>query len=551
MSTGGTPVPHEGTPVPHEVLARTGRLDLGPFACQASTDHLESLRLGLLFATEPMDGDAMTSTTGPSAIGPRPAVGRKGRKAAPRGTKPARGASRTPAMQQYLEQKAQVGEAVLLFRMGDFYETFYEDAKTIARVLGLTLTARNKSSREPIPLAGVPYHAVDGYVAKLVRAGYKVAISEQIEDPKKAKGVVKRAIQRIITPGTLTDEALLEERRPNHLAALCPERGDRSRERVGLACVELASGRFFAEMIARDAVADELARLGAAELLVPEADIDTEAPFADRFGEATGAAVSRRPPHVFDRHTAEQVLCGHFGVKSLEGFGFDRFDASLCAAGALLDYLRETQKSALSHVLKIVPRHSDHIVMIDETTLRSLEVERTMRDGAREGSLLDAIDTTVNPMGARRLREWVCFPLREPAQILDRQIAVADLRTHPDRLRQVRDGLGDMGDVERIVARLGVGRASPRDMVGLGRALLRCGELAEVIGPGLGDGKRDLLTTIREALSGLHPLGTFLTTALRPDAPPIVRDGGFIADGYNAELDRLRHVGVDGRQWLA
>ena len=457
-------------------------------------------------------------------------------------------------MRQYLDQKAQVGDALLLFRMGDFYETFYDDAKIAAHVLGLALTARNKNSDNPIPLAGVPYHAIDGYIAKLVRAGYKVAISEQVEDPKKAKGIVKREVQRIITPGTLTDESLLDERTPNHLVALCPEAGDWSRGFVGMSCVELSSGRFFAQMMPAAGVADELARLGAAELLISETDIDGNRDAATPWSESGDMTVTRRPSHVFDRHMAETTLCGQFGVRSMEGFGFDAFDASLCAAAAVIDYLKETQKSALGHISKIVSRRADRCLLIDQVTLRCLEVERTMRDGSREGSLLGAIDMTVNPMGARRLREWLCFPALQPSDILARQDAVTALRNGPDRLRAVRDRLKEMGDVERIVARLGVGRASPRDMVVLGRALLNCDRLVADVGPSVSGEtgrSRDLLGELSEQIGGMEALGEFLTRALKTDAPAIVRDGGFIADGHDEELDRLRHVGTDGQRWLA
>lgn len=465
----------------------------------------------------------------------------------------------TPAMRQYVEQKAQVKDALLLFRMGDFYETFYDDAKTIARVLNLTLTARSKHADTPIPLAGVPYHSVDAYVAKLVRAGYKVAISEQIEDPKTAKGVVKRAVQRIITPGTLTDETLLDERAPNHLVALCPKDGDWNSGQIGLAVIELAGGRFVAEMLPTQRLSDELARVRPAEILVPESAIDVDQSFLDEFRDVLGAAITPRPAYVFNSHMAEQSLHKHFGVSSMSGFGFDAFDSSLAAAAALLDYLAETQRTALSHLTSLTPRHSDRCVMIDSVTLRSLEIERTLRDSAREGSLLHAIDLTVNPMGSRRLREWLCFPLIDPREIILRQEAVAAFLSQPEKLRAVRDGLRSIGDVERIVARLGIGRATPRDVVVLGRALLSCDRLAETIGPSLAPQPHDassrstddLLSDVRRRLTGLTPLGSYLTAALNEDAPPVLREAGFIADGFNAELDRLRHIGSDGQKWLA
>lgn len=490
--------------------------------------------------------------------------------------------SLTPAMRQYLEQKAEVGDALLLFRMGDFYETFYDDAKTISRVLGLTLTTRNKNSDDPIPLAGVPYHALDTYLARLVRAGYKVAISEQVEDPRLAKGLVKRSVDRVITPGTLVDETLLDEHRDNYLAALCPTvAGDWSRP-VGLACVELASGRFFAQVLPAEALVDELARLRPAELLTPESPIDRPEPLLEQLRDMLQAAVSPRPTHVFDPHMAQRTLFGHFGVTSMAGFGFDVFDASLCAAAALLDYLKETQRTALTHILKIVPRQTEDHVLVDQVALRSLEVERTMREGSREGSLLGAIDMTVNPMGSRRLREWLCFPLCDVTEIRARQKAVTELRDQPDALHRIRDLLREMGDIERIAARVGVGRASPRDLVGLGRALERCAQVSAAI-QGLGnfglrilncglenapnaDGAAtssnsqssirnpqspDLLSRLAAACEGHEALSRFLASALKEDAPPVTRDGGFIADGYNAELDRLRNIGHEGSRWLA
>jgi len=465
--------------------------------------------------------------------------------------------SLTPAMRHYLEQKERVGEAILLFRMGDFYETFYEDAKTVSRVLGLTLTSRNKNSDDPIPLAGVPFHAVDTYVARLVRAGYKVAISEQQEDPRQAKGVVKRGVERIITPGTLTDDNLLDEQSDNYLAAICPAGRTWEAGKIGLACVELASGRFFAQMLSGAELADELARLRPAELLIPEAEIDAGDAYVERLGESLEATVSPRPRHAFDAHMANRRICEHFGVAGVSGFGFgfDQFDASLCAAAAILDYLRETQKSALGHIIKLVPRHSGDRVVIDQAALRSLEVERTMRDGAREGSLLGAVDMTAGPMGARRLREWLCFPLVDAGGIRVRQTAITALREQPDRLGRIREVIRKMNDMERIAARLGVGRASPRDLVGLGRALRACAELAGVIGPTAAAGgaveEHDLLSSIAAALSGHAELAEFLEGALTEDAPPTTRDGGFIADGYHAELDRLRNIRTQGHQWLA
>ncbi len=470
-----------------------------------------------------------------------------------RPTPPESNSKLPPAMRQYLEQKARVGDAILLFRMGDFYETFYEDAKTIARVLGLTLTARDKNSATPIPLAGVPYHAADRYIARLVKAGFKVAVSEQMEDPKTAKGVVKRDVVRIITPGTLTDESLLDERSENHLAAIFPAGSDWKSGEVGLACVCLSSGQFFAQMLPAAIAIDELVRLSPAEVLVPETAIDASDQIRDAIREMVTTSVSARPAHIFDRHFAQQSLCEHFKIKDLAGFGFDRVDASLCAAAAVLDYLKETQKTTLEHILTISPRRSDDGVAIDPFTLRSLEIERTLRDGGREGTLLGAIDLTSGPMGSRLLRHWLCYPLGDVSRITARQDAIAALLDEPSRLQNLRALLGDMGDIERILARIGVGRASPRDLAGLARTLRLCADISQTIGPPLkgSTDTSDLLGQIAGAASGHDELAAYLAGAIKEDAPPILRDGGFIADGFNAELDRLRHIGHEGHRYLA
>ncbi|GJQ27764.1 MAG: DNA mismatch repair protein MutS [Phycisphaerae bacterium] len=456
-------------------------------------------------------------------------------------------------MRQYLEQKARVPDAILLFRMGDFYETFYDDAKTISRVLGLTLTAREKNSDSPVPLAGVPYHALDRYVARLVAAGYRVAISEQLEDAKLAKGVVKRDIVRIITPGTLTDEALLDARTDNLLVALCPAAG--GMKRVGLACVELASGRFFAQMIDSADLSDELARLNPAELLIPESSMGETADSAcelwQSIPDVPRCPTTSRPIHAFDPHLARERLHRQFGVTTLEGLGFDRFDESLCAAGALLDYLNETQKSALAHIRRLAPRSTERHMMIDQFTLRSLEIERTLRDGAREGSLLGALDATCNPMGARRLRQWLCYPLTGVAEIHRRQDAVAALVDQPDRLAALRNLIVEISDLERIAARLGVRRVSPRDLLNLGRSLERCAEAKRLIGDSIRESADDLLGHIAQRLGGHDDLARALTSALRDDAPMVARDGGFITEGYDAELDRLRQISIAGDQYLA
>ncbi len=474
-------------------------------------------------------------------------------------------------MRQYREQKAAAPDALLLFRMGDFYETFYEDAQTAARVLGITLTTRGKDrGGQPIPLAGIPYHALESYLSKLVRAGYKVAISEQLEDARAAKGVVKRDIVRIVTAGTLTDDALLEEKADNYLACVCEQRGE-----TGLAFVELSTGAFWTQATSGQEVLDELVRLRPAELLLAERPVDAHDRLSRMLAELSGPGqavpgltITRRAAHLFDPYQAESTLKKHFGVLTLDGFGFDRVDASLCAAAVILDYLAETQRGSLAHIVKVSRRRPSDFVFIDQSTWRSLEIERTLRGASTTGSLLAAVDRTSCAMGARCLRRWLAAPLRDVGQIEQRQAAVAALLSDLRRLAELRERLRTLADIERITARLGVGRASPRDLVALGTTLRRVEEIAGLLElpmadcrlpiEGLPDAeagresqRAGFLADRASRLTGLHDLGGYLTASLLPDAPLTTTEGGMIAAGVDAELDRLRGIGADGRQWLA
>jgi DNA mismatch repair protein MutS len=466
----------------------------------------------------------------------------------------------TPAMRQYVEQKATAPDALLLFRMGDFYELFYEDAKTAAKVLGIVLTTRGKDrSGSEIPLAGIPYHALESYLTKLVHAGHKVAISEQVEDPKQAKGVVKREIVRIVTPGTLTEDALLDDSADNYLACVCQQRGE-----TGLAFVELSTGAFWVQRVDEPELVDELVRLGPAELLLPELPIDAADPLGERMKQLTatgqamsGVPITRRSTRLFDPFQAERRLKEHFGVESLEGFGFDEMDASLCASGAIIEYLTETQKTSLAHIVSVRRRETQDYVRLDEATWRSLEIERTLRGGALTGSLLHAINRTSSSMGARCLRRWLAMPLRRVDAIKRRQEAVATLLCDVHALRDLRAELGRLSDIERITARLGVGRASPRDLVALGATLVTVEQIAirlEGFASKVSltpEGLPPFLADRKSALLGLTELADFLTTTLDPDAPLTINEGGIIAGGVDEELDRLRSVGTNGRQWLA
>ena len=367
----------------------------------------------------------------------------------------------TPMMKQYLAAKEACPDALLLFRMGDFYELFYEDAKTAARLLNLALTSRDKGENA-VPMAGFPYHQLESYLGKLIAAGMRVAVCEQVEDPKLAQGLVRREVTRVVTPGTVTDDALLDPRQSNYLAAVAPG------EPVGIAWVEISTGRFVTAAFPPSQLADQLARIAPAECLLTE----TAEPLPSHLAEQM--MVTRRPAWAFAEAAAEQALAKHFGTASLEGFGFgpgveDR--QAIRAAGAILDYLTETQKTSLEHIDRLAPYRSSSVLEIDEASRRSLEITRTIREGRREGTLLAAVDQTVTGMGSRLLADWVANPLTEIEAIENRLDGVGELITEAALAAEVREMLRRVYDVERLLARITTGRATPRDLSFLGRTL--------------------------------------------------------------------------------
>ena len=451
-------------------------------------------------------------------------------------------------MRQYRTFKDQYPDYILLFRMGDFYEMFYEDAKTASRALGLTLTSRSKGPTA-VPLAGIPYHALDNYLSRLVKAGFRVAICEQVEDPKQAKGLVKRDVVRLVTPGTLTDEALLEQREGNFLAAVFQptDRRDGPSTSAGLAWAELSSGAFWAMTVPADHVLDELTRIGPAEVIFPEGSPCDCPAFRESLTQCTTAAATSRPAWAFDAHAAQEALRNHFKAATLEGFGFDGWDESVSAAGAVIEYLGETQKTALGHIgsLRRFER-ADHMVM-DGNTLRCLEVHRTLRSNRRAGSLLACVDRTVTGMGARLLDRWLTFPLRRYGQIVARQDAIEELAADRARLSGLRDLLDNTAQIDRIAANIALARVRPRELVALGNTLAALPGVVETVA----SCTSDLVMQLCPNLVGLDPPADIVARAIDPECPNHLRDGGVIAGGYDAELDRLRSVGTKGRDWLA
>lgn len=444
-------------------------------------------------------------------------------------------------MQQYLDAKQACGDALLLFRMGDFYELFHDDARMASRVLGLTLTTRDKGEN-PVPMAGFPYHQLEGYLAKLINAGLRAAVCEQVEDPRQAKGLVKREVTRVVTPGTLTDDALLDPRESNFLAAMVLPDSTNPNAPVGLSWADLSTGRFQAAIVPLSRLGDELARLAPVECLLGDDQPPPTCPFPPKM------MITRRPEWTFARDTSHASLLKQLQVASLEGFGFGDSDTpAIRAAGGILEYLRETQKTSLDHFDRLLPYRSGDSLEIDEATRRSLEITRTFRSGAREGSLLSVIDQTITPPGSRLLADWVSAPLTSVSAITARQDAVEMLRNHATIRRQIRDELGGVYDLERLLARVTTMRASPRDLAFVGRTLARLPQLKQLVGAL----HTPLLTDLNTRLDESPALRDTLAIALEDDCPLVARDGNFIRKGFSEQLDQLRELAHGGKAWIA
>ncbi|MDP6380424.1 MAG: DNA mismatch repair protein MutS, partial [Phycisphaerae bacterium] len=417
-----------------------------------------------------------------------------------------------------------------------------EDAQIASKVLGLALTSRSKGAGA-VPMAGVPYHAVDSYVAKMIRAGYRVGICEQMEDASQVKGIVRREVVRLITPGTLTEDSLLEDKEDNFLAAIHLDGG-----RAGLAWVDLSTGKFCAEDIGRDELLDELTRLGVRECLLPETEAESNTELVQRVKEL-GATVTRRAGYIFDRDEADRRLNEHFGTVGLDGFGIGSLTGGISAAGAVLEYLQETQKTSLGHLTRIEPVHRGRWLHLDEATHRGLELVRTMRGAGNENTLLRVLDRTATPMGGRMLRQWITFPLAECRGIQERLDAVEELAGDHAFRKDLRGRLKDVSDIERIMGRIAVGRATPRDLVGLATSLGQVPAIKELLAPATETS--ELLARVEGNLDEMADVREAIDEAIADNAPPTLREPGFIKAGYNEELDRLRRIMTSGAEWLA
>ncbi|HET6956919.1 MAG TPA: DNA mismatch repair protein MutS [Vicinamibacterales bacterium] len=462
----------------------------------------------------------------------------------------------TPAMRQYLEAKQQHRDAILLFRMGDFYEIFYEDALVAARTLEITLTSRSKDANGGgIPMCGVPFHAVDGYIARLVKRGFRVAICDQVEDPRKAKGVVKREVVRVVSPGTLTDSNYLDAREPAFLMAVyqtpapkAATTGSRGSV-IGVALLDLSTGEFSAAEYAGvdgiQALADELAVLRPREIVVPSGDNGaTASPIAPVI--ASGLPITPIDGWSFELAAARKTLLDQLRAGGLEGFGLDGHPAAIAAAGALVHHLRETQKVDLAHVRSVSYRQRADALLIDPTTLRHLEILEGS-DGTRAGSLLDELDRTVTSIGSRLLRAWLLRPLVALEPIRDRLDAVEELAFRNTERGKFRDAIKAVQDLERLVARAALGTAGPRDLVGLKHSLAVIPRLRTV----LVDLQAPLIRSLVAELDDLVDVRDRIESTLTDEPPALARDGGFTRDGVDRDLDELRGISRSGKQFIA
>ena len=438
----------------------------------------------------------------------------------------------TPMMQQYLQLKAPNPDILLFYRMGDFYELFYDDAKKAAALLDISLTKRGASAGEPIPMAGVPYHAVEGYLAKLVALGESVAICEQVGDPTTSKGPVERKVVRIVTPGTVSDEALLPERQDNLVAAIYEEKGT-----FAIATLDMTSGRFLiSELPNKEALAAELQRVSPAEILYAE-----DFAYAQILNNYKG--LRRRPVWEFELVTAIQLLNRQFGTQSLAGFGVEKAVVALCAAGCVLHYAQETQRTALPHINSIHLAQNHDTVLLDAATRRNLELTQNLAGGT-ENTLAAVLDKCVTPMGSRLLKRWIHQPIRQMKKLEERQETIDALQKN-GQIQPLQSLLQNVGDMERILARVALRSARPRDLTRLRSAL---GQIPDIL-----QSSQHLTASLDQLL---HQIGDFselhdlLARAIIENPPQLIRDGGVIAAGYNAELDEWRDLADGATQYL-
>ncbi|MGO3345345.1 MAG: DNA mismatch repair protein MutS [Marinomonas sp.] len=444
----------------------------------------------------------------------------------------------TPMMRQYFSLKSQHPNQLLFYRMGDFYELFYDDAKRAAKLLDITLTARGSSAGQPIPMAGIPFHAAENYIARLVRLGESVVVVEQIGDPATSKGPVERQVARIVTPGTISDEAYLEEKRENLLLSIAHQ-NRKGLDVFGFSYLDMASGRFCVfEVDGYDALASELQRLTPREILISE-------DFPARKTINLEKGVSELGPWHFDYESSYRQLIQQFNTKDLSGFGCEALTAAVASAGALLQYAKDTQRSALPHILSITVEHKDDSVLIDGATRRNLEIDINL-GGGTSNTLISVLDECATPMGSRLLKRWLHTPIRDLDEILARQQVVDELK-YQRLYSELENPLKKIGDLERILSRVALRSARPRDLLRLRLALEAIPEINQL----LATTQAERLLQLNQRIIAQPDITTTLITALVENPPSVIRDGGIFAKGYDGELDELLSLSTNATDYLA
>ncbi|MFW6196688.1 MAG: DNA mismatch repair protein MutS, partial [Thermoplasmatota archaeon] len=444
----------------------------------------------------------------------------------------------TPMMQQYYELKNEYPDSILFFRMGDFYEMFDEDAKKASKELDITLTTRDKGQDNPTPMAGVPYHSVDSYLQRLIKKGYTVAIAEQTQDPDEATGIVDREVIRVVTPGTLIDEGLIEGSGNNFLMCIY------HKENYGIASVDISTGDFFVtEIEDENDLLAEVIRYEPEECILPQSNYEDDE-FVNKLKQENEMMIHTHRDDAF--FTAESKLLEHFGTKTLEPFDLEDKGNAVKAAGAALDYLEDTQKRTLDYIQRIQVYSPDQYMTLDATTLKNLEIFRSLRDDSKKGTLLNVLDDTITAMGSRKLRNWLQQPLLDIDRIRERLNAVEELVDEiflKDDLREQMDGIYDL---ERLISRVVYGNANARDLLGIKDTLVKIEPLIEM----LEDTESKKLKEIRDRIDPLADIREKIDSAIVDNPPTTVKEGGIIQEGFDEDLDELKRKSREGKEWI-
>ncbi len=446
----------------------------------------------------------------------------------------------TPLMTQFYKIKDQYPDTILLFRVGDFFETFEDDAKIASKVLGITLTKRANGKAGNVPLAGFPHHAIDSYLPKLVRSGFRVAVCEQIENPKFAKGIVKRDVVEVVTPGVSFSDQLLDHKKNNYLLAIFL-----NDNRAGLSFSDISTGEFFCYEISELSLVEQIGHINPAEIIISKRQKNILEPVISQIN--IPVRITKLDDWIFTGEFAKDILTGHFNTKSLKGYGIENYKDGLIAAGAVLHYLKDTQKVELAHLNKIAVYNSSDFMILDYATKRNLEIMFTMNEGSREGSLISILDRTETAMGGRLLKKWISSPLRKVEPIIQRQVCVDEFLKNKILRKNLKEELKEIGDLERLISKVCTGRANPREMINIKTSLKKIPLIKQL----LDQVKTDILKVLNEKLNDLDFVVEKLEQAISDNPPLAINDGNIIRDGYSAELDELRSLSSNAKGWIA